>query len=151
MPVLKSERYVLFTGSMEFMCEGQTAFEAFLLMRMWMTKMVNYNFGSLFRQLKIFNKLSITLKVEWWPQEGYWWLKWLESWFNSEASRAVQACEQGWNLHLDQVSVTLVTRNTMNEPSTLEDTWNCDDPVQQNKWRVTIEMEFKERNNWCVH
>ena len=46
-----------------------------------------------------------------------------------------------------QAIVTLVTTNILKELSALEETWICNDPVQQSKRREAFEKKFNGMNN----
>jgi hypothetical protein len=68
----------------------------------------------------------------------------LESWFNSQATKAVEDYSHGRETTLDQVNLALFSRVTVKEPTTYEKEINSEKKEDQVKWKSAINKELKE-------
>jgi predicted transcriptional regulator len=68
----------------------------------------------------------------------------LESWFNPEATKAVEDYSHGREMILDQVNLALFSTVTVKEPTTYEEARNCEKKEDQIKWKSAINKELKE-------
>ena len=68
----------------------------------------------------------------------------LESWFNPEATKAVEDYSHGREMTLDQVNLALFSTVTVKEPTTYEEAINFEKKVDQIKWKSAINKELKE-------
>jgi hypothetical protein len=62
-------------------------------------------------------------------------MKKLESWFNLQATRAVEAYNYGREIKLDKVNLTLFSMYFIKEPSTYEEALNRERREYQMKWK----------------
>ena len=80
-------------------------------------------------------------------------LKQLKSWFNPEATKAVEDYEQGRDINLSEANIALISTNLVNEPVSFDEAWNNEDLKEQLKWREAIEKELvdmKTKNVWEI-
>jgi hypothetical protein len=68
----------------------------------------------------------------------------LESWFNLEATKAVEDYSHGKEMTLDQVNLALFSTFTVKEPTTYEEAINSEKKEDQIKWKSAIDKELKE-------
>jgi hypothetical protein len=68
----------------------------------------------------------------------------LESWFNPEATKAVEDYSHGREMTLDQVNLSLLSTVVIKEPTTYEKAINCEQKEDQIKWKSAINKELKE-------
>jgi hypothetical protein len=68
----------------------------------------------------------------------------LESWFNSEATKAIENYNHGREMTLDQVNLALFSTVIIKEPTTYEEVINCEQKEDQIKWKSAIDKELKE-------
>jgi hypothetical protein len=71
-------------------------------------------------------------------------MKQLKCSFNPEASKVVEEFEQGRKTLLGYANIALFTGKIIEEPTTFEDAWNCEDPTDREKWRNAIKKEFDD-------
>jgi hypothetical protein len=77
----------------------------------------------------------------------------LESWFNPEATKAVDDYSHGKEMTLDQVDSALFSTVTVKEPTTYEQAINSEQKEDQIKWKSAINKELKEiekRGIWKI-
>jgi hypothetical protein len=77
----------------------------------------------------------------------------LESWFNPEATKAVEDYSHGRKMTLDQVNLALFSTVTVKEPTTYEEAINSEKKEDQIKWKCAIDKELKEmekRGVWKI-
>jgi hypothetical protein len=67
-----------------------------------------------------------------------------ESWFNPEATKAVENYNHGREITSDQVNLSLFSTGIIKEPTTYEEAINCEQKEDQNKWKGEIDKELKE-------
>jgi hypothetical protein len=60
----------------------------------------------------------------------------LESWFNPEATKAVEDYSHGREMALDQVNLALFSMVIINQPTTYEEAINCEQKEDQSKWKM---------------
>ena len=80
-------------------------------------------------------------------------MKQLESSFNPEASKIIEDFEQGRENLLGYANFALFTGKVTEEPTSFEEAWNCQDPVNCDKWRDAIKKEFNDmdtKNVWDI-
>jgi hypothetical protein len=68
----------------------------------------------------------------------------LESWFNPQATKAVEDYNHGKEITLNQVNLALFSTEIIKEPTTFEEaisSWQKEDQI---KWEYTIDKELKE-------
>jgi Reverse transcriptase (RNA-dependent DNA polymerase) len=71
----------------------------------------------------------------------------LESSFNPDATQVVEQFEQGREILFDQANVVLFSGRVINEnPTTLNQAWNHQDPKVRANWQAAINKEFDEMN-----
>jgi FtsZ-interacting cell division protein YlmF len=68
----------------------------------------------------------------------------LESWFNPEATKAVEDYSHGREMTLDQANLSLLSTVVIKEPTTYEEAINCEQKEDQIKWKSAINKELKE-------
>jgi ABC-type amino acid transport substrate-binding protein len=68
----------------------------------------------------------------------------LESWFNPEATKAVENDNHGREMTLDQVNLALFSTDIVKEPSTYEEAIHCEQKKDQIKSENAINKELKE-------
>ena len=68
----------------------------------------------------------------------------LESSFNPDATRIIEDIEQGRDILLDQVNIALFSGKIIEEPTSFDEAWNCQDHVDRYKWRSAIQKEFND-------
>jgi FtsZ-interacting cell division protein YlmF len=68
----------------------------------------------------------------------------LESWFNPEATNAVEDYSHGREMTLDQVNLALFSTVTVKEPTTYEEAINSEKKEDQIKWKSAINKDLKE-------
>jgi hypothetical protein len=68
----------------------------------------------------------------------------LESWFNPEATKAVESYNHAREMTLDQVNLALFSTVTVKEPTTYEEAINSKKKEDQIKWKSAINKELKE-------
>jgi hypothetical protein len=71
-------------------------------------------------------------------------IKKLESWFNPQATRAVEDYNYGRELTLDQLNLALFSAVFIKEPTNYEESLNCEWKEDQIKWKEEIKKDFKE-------
>jgi hypothetical protein len=67
----------------------------------------------------------------------------LESWFNPEATKAVEDYNHGREMTLDQVNLALFSTVVIKEPTTYEEEINSGHKEDQIKWENVINKELK--------
>jgi hypothetical protein len=70
--------------------------------------------------------------------------KWLESRFNPDASRIINDKEKVSYIILDQDNTSMLSVDTQVEPTNYEQSWNYNDPKDQERWRMGIKKESNE-------
>jgi hypothetical protein len=86
-------------------------------------------------------------------KKGFRAMRKLESWFNPEATKAVENYNHGREMTLDQVNLALFSTVTVKEPTTYEEAINSEKKENQIKWKSAIDKELKEmekRGVWEV-
>jgi hypothetical protein len=68
----------------------------------------------------------------------------LESWFNPEATKAVEDYGHGREMTLNHVNLALFSTVTVKEPTTYEEAINSEKKEDQIKWKSAINKELKE-------
>jgi hypothetical protein len=68
----------------------------------------------------------------------------LESWFNPEATKAVEDYNHGKEMTLDQVNLALFSTVAIKEPTTYEEAINSENKKEQIKWNSAIDKDLKE-------
>jgi len=70
----------------------------------------------------------------------------LESSFNPEASKLINDIEQGRDIFLDQMNVSMLSLTSVfqEESKTFDEAWNHKDSVMREKWREAIDKELEE-------
>jgi hypothetical protein len=68
----------------------------------------------------------------------------LESWFNPEATKAVESYNHGREMTLDQVNLALFSTVMIEEPTTYEEAINSEQKEDQIKWKSAVNKELKE-------
>jgi len=66
----------------------------------------------------------------------------LESWFNPQAKQAIKIYKDGREISLEKVNLALLTTSSLNEPTTFDEAWNCEDEDHQKLWREAINKEI---------
>jgi hypothetical protein len=74
----------------------------------------------------------------------------LESWFNPQATKAVEVYNHGREMTLDQVNLALFFTVIIKEPTTYEEAINSEQKEDQIKWKNAIDKEFKETEKRVV-
>jgi hypothetical protein len=75
----------------------------------------------------------------------------LESSFNHESSTVLQNIEQGREILLEQANIELFSGIVIDEePSTIDEAWNDDDPKARGKWRDAIKKELYDMDKQQV-
>jgi hypothetical protein len=68
----------------------------------------------------------------------------LESWFNPEATKAVEDYSHGRKMTLDQVNLDLFSTVMIKERTSYEEVINCEQKEDQITWKSAISKELKE-------
>jgi hypothetical protein len=68
----------------------------------------------------------------------------LESWFNPQATKAVEDYNHGREITLDQVNLDLFSTDIVKEPTTYEEAINSEQKKDQIKWKNAINKESKK-------
>jgi hypothetical protein len=68
----------------------------------------------------------------------------LEIWFNPQATKVVEDYNHGRQITLDQVKLTLISKEIIKEPTTYEEAINSEQKEDQIEWKNAINKELKE-------
>jgi hypothetical protein len=74
----------------------------------------------------------------------------LETWFNTQATKAAEDYNHGREMTLDQVNLGLFPTVMIKEPTTYEEAINCEQKEEQIKWKSAIDKELKEMEKRSV-
>jgi hypothetical protein len=77
----------------------------------------------------------------------------LKSWFNPQATKAVEDYNHRKEMILDQVNLALFSTEIIKEPTTYEEAINSEQKEDQIKWKDAINKELKEmekRGVWKI-
>ena len=68
-------------------------------------------------------------------------MKKLESWFNPQATKALDDYNRGREILLEQVNLALFTTAMTKEPTNYEEALNCEKKEDQIAWKEAIDKE----------
>jgi hypothetical protein len=77
-------------------------------------------------------------------KKGFRAIRKLESWFDPEATKAVENYNHGREMTSDQGNLALFSTGLIKEPTTYEEAINSEQKEDQIKWKSAIDKELKE-------